>query len=159
MSSSRISSSPWPPIGTFLFTEFPSLMLTFELMLAGFVELGVYFIALQLITLLCMLKVLTTNPGILPQIIYKYMVNDSDVSTKRIYSRFPQGPIERSIDTSSLRGTYCTPKNIAVSAIFIDRSVQFTVQLVITAWRDMTITVLGCRSALVSTTTSRTMII
>jgi len=74
-------------------------MLTIELSLAGYLNLGIYFVVLQVILLVAMIKVLTTNPGILPQIVYRYNIHNKDVNQMKIFLKFLHAHINNSIDT------------------------------------------------------------
>lgn len=56
-------------------TEAPSIALTVQLVLDRYYGLAFLAVLLQFIILAAMLRILTINPGILPQIVYRYLAS------------------------------------------------------------------------------------
>ena len=65
----QVRSSPWPPIGSFLITEIPAIAFTVQLFIENHGALALIVIMLQIVNTSSMIKILLTNPGILPQIV------------------------------------------------------------------------------------------
>lgn len=120
--------------------------------------LAIYLTVIQGLILISMLKVLTTNPGILPQITYRYIYKYIDARQIRICLKYHPGNPESNINTSYLKEICCILKNIVLSVTYTGLSGLFTARPAITVFRGTIIIVLGCQFVQENTTISRNLI-